>query len=943
MKPNNLYVGIDLGTTNSVLATINFKLNGDAVSKVVDIKRPCSIFATSSSETKFATDKKATLPSYVYYREENNYEPLVGNFAKDQYPLRPHLVAKSIKSQMGKPFAEGLSPDIPDKTPAQISSNILKHMLNSVSETYRCKITDAVITVPANFDSAMCKATKDAAELAGIRVKNADGSQRPILLSEPNAVIYDLINQIHNGELPNHILDLEQKKNVLVFDLGGGTLDITMHEIKRRDTNSDVLKVNEIATNRYTLLGGDDFDEEIAKVMYERYLKQYAKHPEAISDLQKAKKIIMAQLRAYAELLKLDLSEQCTNNYISESNWSFDDDEDEEITFSVGGNMGGIGYSYDDTFTKEEIETILSSFMAEELNFNDYKNLDKITNTRNIIYPILDVLKKAYDKMNMENVIVDAVIVNGGMSKFYMVTDRLKKFFGLEPIVALDPDQSVARGAAVYHYYLHKYEELQDDMKQFDETDTTANQTTSNVSVSNSLKQVEKEVKTNIPTIPKLAIEWGNSILNDSLYLGAKNGAVSMIIPTGAELPYTSKVMTGFQIEAGQNKIVIPIKSKNLDGTYRTISSGNITFKNNYPNGAFVAFIIQMERNKVITMNAWTSTDANGLNKMEEGFVEIAIDNCEHSNIKSKFVAPRGSVLEPKAEINNMLQLFQSQASCKNKQVKNTISKRISSNISSICNAGNKEDFAEPILNTLRTVQNEDARQRLFTIARKLGPAWNETQKSKLAKICMTQLHAELNGLSMGGPRVSTNNQAIYTLGICATKEELKMLSSLHNKNKYYQACLYTHAKTKTDIKWLLQQFEKDLKQAKRKLANNLQFSSYAIGVALRNDDVQIVDTKTKENVVKNLIEVINTGNLTTDELNSSMLAIGWICDQRQNNDINAKLIKDALDIIRNVYYYYPFLIIKNCTRMQELVDKMLSGTCLNEDEEQFLLTKLEF
>ena len=114
---NKLHVGIDLGTTNSVLATINFKLNGDAVSKVVDIKRPSTIFNTTSSEAKFSTEKKATLPSYVYYREENNYEPLVGDFAKSQYPLRSHLVAKSIKSQMGKPVAQGLSPDIPDKTP----------------------------------------------------------------------------------------------------------------------------------------------------------------------------------------------------------------------------------------------------------------------------------------------------------------------------------------------------------------------------------------------------------------------------------------------------------------------------------------------------------------------------------------------------------------------------------------------------------------------------------------------------------------------------------------------------------------------------------------------------------------------------------------------------------------------------------------------------------
>ena len=174
---NDLCVGIDLGTTNSVLATINVKQNGDAVSKVVEIPRAVDIYSTVSAEAKLSSQKKPTLPSCVYYREEKNFEPLVGDFAKIQYPLRPHLVAKSIKSQMGKPDTEGLSADIPDKTPAKVSSRILNHLLRNAEKIYKCQISDAVITVPANFDSVMCKATRDAAELAGIKVKNEDGSE----------------------------------------------------------------------------------------------------------------------------------------------------------------------------------------------------------------------------------------------------------------------------------------------------------------------------------------------------------------------------------------------------------------------------------------------------------------------------------------------------------------------------------------------------------------------------------------------------------------------------------------------------------------------------------------------------------------------------------------------------------------------------------------------
>ncbi len=810
---NDLCVGIDLGTTNSVLATINEKANGDIVSKVVEIPREIDMFVAMAGDAKLTTTKKPTLPSCIYYRQEKNYEPLVGDFAKMQYPLRPHLVAKSIKSQMGKPVAEGLSLDIPDKTPAEISSRILKHMLKEVNRIYRCEITDAVITVPANFDSAMCKATRDAAELAGIKVKNLDGTERPVLLSEPNAVIYDLINQVHNGEISNRILDLSEQRKVLVFDLGGGTLDITMHEIKRRKDNSDVLKVNEIATNRYTLLGGDDFDEEIAKVMYERYLKQFQKYPEIVLKLRQNEKVIMPQLRVYAEYLKLELNERCGDEF--DSGW---DDPEDEIEIPIGGAMGGIGYAYDDTFTQEEVENILSTFMASELSYHDYKRIDKISNTRNIIYPILDVLKKASDKLQTPDITVDAVIVNGGMSKFYMVTDRLKEFFGFEPIVALDPDQAVARGAAVYHYYLHKYEEMQDDMKMLG--DEMSHETVKEISEKVAFENTNNVIKTSDrtvnqeelvlkpkavekPIIPNMAIQWGNTILNDCLYLGVKNGAVHEIIPTGTELPYTSPVMTGFKVEPGQNMIAIPIKSQNIDGSYRIIANGNISFKKHYNDGAFVAFMIHMGSNKVITMKAWTSKDKEGNDKIEEGYVEIAIDNSEKSKIKSKFVAPSGSKLQPKAEINSMLQLCQNFEKCRNKNEKSKISKKLSSCVSNICNAGNKDKFADVVLEALSDLSSEEARQRLFVIARKVGTEWNEIQKRKLASICMAQINADINGFSIGGAKVSTNIQAVYTLSICATIEQLNRLEALHGFSRYVQACLYTHAKTRTDLQWL--------------------------------------------------------------------------------------------------------------------------------------------
>lgn len=677
---NELCVGIDLGTTNSVLATVNIKPNGDAVSKVIDIPRAVDRYSIGNG-TKFQMKKSPTLPSCVYYNEEDRYKAIVGDFAKARYSLRPHLVAKSIKSQMGKKEADGLSPEIPDKTPSEISARILSHMLRSAEKICRTKIDDAIITVPANFDSLMCQATRDAAEIAGIKVRNADETERPILLSEPNAVIYDFINQVKNGEISNTILDLNSPKYVLVFDLGGGTLDITLHEIAKRVDHQDVLKVDEIATNRYTLLGGDDFDKKIAETMFERYLNSYRNHPDVITKLKHEEKTVMPQMLAYAESLKIDLSMSKSEEFAS-SGW---DDDDEEDMFNVGGNISSTGYAYDDSFTTAEIEEILQPFMGNGLVFNDYMRLNEVMKThgtKNIILPILDVLDKAAKKLGKDELRIDAVLMNGGMSRFYMVVNRLKSFFGIDPIVALDPDQAVARGAAIYHYYLHRYEALKDDMKMIGiqsavqrNADARDRLSEKAFPLRNALNsQDEKEVLKKKPVTmasmahtdslhssadvyAKIGIQWGNTILNDSLYLGMKNDSQVEIIPTGTSLPYTSELMKGFFLSPGTNRIAVPIKSRNLDGSFRTIARGNILFEGQYPDGAYVAFSILMNTNKVITMQAWTCQDREANHILDSGRTEISISDDMNLKKKNKILPQSGTRLNPIAELYSLEQL----------------------------------------------------------------------------------------------------------------------------------------------------------------------------------------------------------------------------------------------------------------------------------------------
>ncbi len=923
-EPNNVFLGIDLGTTNSVAAFANPKKNGQIISKVIELPRPSAMYNTPTGETRLTTSKHPTISSSVYYRMENGYKAIVGEYAKQQYSLRPHLVSKSIKSQMGNPVAEGLSPDVPDKTPSEISARILGFIREGVSKTMHGDVTEAVITVPANFDTAMCKATLDAAKLAGFKVRNDDGSEKPVLLPEPKAVLYDLVNQINNGEFPNVLLDLTEKKRILVFDLGGGTLDITLHDVAEKN---EVMKIEDIAANRYTRLGGDDFDEELAKAMYENYLKKYSRNPEVVSVISQNKdNVVMPVFRTYAENLKIEMNEE-EHNY-SFSQW--DDSDGDDKIFDVGGPVGGIGYAYDDSFTRERCEEILSVFMANELHYDDYKNLDRITNTNNIIYPILDVLKKASDKLGVTDIKVDAVVVNGGMSKFYMVVKRLKEFFGFEPIAELDPDLAVARGAAVYHYYLKKHEELKNDMKLIG---TTADST---------------KTETNVRNTPRI-IEIGKNINNDSLYLGVKNGVknnVHEIIPASVELPYTSEVMTGFRIEPGNNRIFIPIKSRNNNGTYRTIAKGNITFNRRFKDSMFVSFRVQMGINKIITMNAWTSSDEYGVNKIDEGTAEIVIDNSEQSNAGSKVIPPKGSILDPKAEIETLKKLYRNFEKNNNQLVKSGMSKRISACVSNIESAGNKDSFAEVILRELEETRSEVFRARLFYLARKLGDTWSASEKKKLSKKCMEQIAAPcLRGEPSIGKKTSADNEAIYTLCICGNSNQLHSLEQLHDIKQYRQACIYTHGKTGSEMKWLVDQLFADIRKAKNSTENSLQFSAYAIGTALRKDAEKrnVISAKEEVQIVKKLCSAIESGRLKFESLVSCIIALGCICDQRTGvSEIDVNTINKVLNVLTNLEDYCREPDLSKTMKSANIAKKMVKGESLNFDEEQFLLEKIE-
>jgi len=962
---NDLCVGIDLGTTNSVLATVNIRPNGNIVSKVVDLDRAVDMY-NAGAGAKFMLKKSPILPSCVYYNDEKNYQPIVGDFAKGRYPLRPYLVAKSIKSQMGNEFVEGLSSNIRDKTPAEVSSRILEHMLRNAAKIYHLeRIDDAVITVPANFDFIMRQATLKAAELAGIKIRKADGSPRQILLSEPRAVIYDFINQVRNGEIADQILDLSSKKNVMVFDLGGGTLDITLHEISRREDAPEILKVQDIATNRYTLLGGDDFDLCLAKAMFQNYLKQYAAHADIVQKIRNEEKGVMSQLLNYAENLKLEVSAQKSDAFGGDnSGWWEDEGED----FAVGGNIGTTGYAYSDNFTAAQLEDIWKDFMGDELQFDDYKNLNAITENygkqKNIILPILDVLNKAGQKLGSDNVKVDAVIMNGGMSRFYMIINRLKKFFGFEPIVALDPDQAVARGAAVYHYFIHKYDkELANEVQ--DES------------------LVEKSIK--LPSPPPLAytkqstrpnflthrtfssnrqitaadrsigVVFGNNILNESFYLVTFGGNYEEIIPAGKELPYTSNRFTGFRLPPGKNVISVPIARCEADGNYKIIAKGNISFPERYSRmkeDIFVTFSIFMDEDKIIRMDAATCRDERGLELMDHGTTEIAIATGFDKGVKTKLIARFGGRVNPRAQLNAIRNLCRNVDDAfrrRNKDANVKFSATLKLNVNTIISATNHKDFAEPLLQMLDDAKNtreESFKLRCVIIARKIGADWTPQQKRRLARICIYLLDEELYnpGINLGRPqglKMNTKIQAVYALSMCGSDDDINLLVNLHNNEKFRMANLFTHAITKTEVDWIYYEFKKDCaKVLSGSPTSAIQISAHALGVAFKVDGRPTNSSIRRETIITDLCNVIRSRNLNNVEISVCILAIGMICDRRAVNNLAQSAFDDAEKLLSDLNNIYDENFVELFNKAQDVAQKMIQGGELSAEEEESLLMK---
>ena len=344
-------IGIDLGTTNSCVSVIE---GGEAVV----IPNP---------------EGARTTPSIVGFTKAG--ERLIGQVAKRQAVTNPDRTVISIKRHMGTDYKVNI--DGKSYTPQEISAMILQKLKSDAESYLGTKVTEAVITVPAYFTDAQRQATKDAGKIAGLDVKR--------IINEPTAAAL------------SYGIDKENDQKVLVYDLGGGTFDVSI--IEMGDGVQEVL-----ATAGNNRLGGDDFDKRIIDWMVSEFKKSSG------IDLS-SDKMAMQRLKESAEKAKIELSGVATSSI--------------NLPFITADATG-----------PKHLDLTLTRAKFDEL-------------TADLVEQTMVPTRQALSDSGLEISQINKVLLVGGSTRIPAVQEAVKKFIGKDPFKGINPDECVAMGAAI--------------------------------------------------------------------------------------------------------------------------------------------------------------------------------------------------------------------------------------------------------------------------------------------------------------------------------------------------------------------------------------------------------------------------------------------------------------------------------------------------------------
>ncbi|MDE0018872.1 MAG: Hsp70 family protein [Candidatus Poribacteria bacterium] len=423
---NDICIGIDLGTTNSVMAWGRIDSDGPIQANVIDIP----MLAADG------TVKKAPLlPSCIYFDDVEN-RPIVGEYGKYLIGKEAERVVKSIKLKMGEHKREKIGSVY--YTAPEISTRILSQLKESAKQTFFRNIPfpdNVVIAVPASFEPKMRKATKTAGEYGGL-FKNVT------LVDEPVAVLHDFNNRLHKSDIPDRF-DFSSSKTILVFDLGGGTLDVTLSTVEYGQNSYDLEVFDIVKPKRCVMIAGNNFDQKLSKFLLKKYME---KRPTALDISKQEMRYLESKFLLHAEEAKIDLSNQSELSKL----FSSEELDPESICAEIE-----IEAYEDELFIHElklsEYKKCVESLLAPGRELKDVDQFNPELDPKDIIDPILEVLKQAQVNLNLDAPPKpDAVLLNGSMAKLPMIQERLETFFGFAPDPVGDSDLAIARGAIIW-------------------------------------------------------------------------------------------------------------------------------------------------------------------------------------------------------------------------------------------------------------------------------------------------------------------------------------------------------------------------------------------------------------------------------------------------------------------------------------------------------------
>ena len=883
----NLYYGIDLGTTNSAIAYGYVDSNKKVTTQVCKINR---------YGREGGIEAKETLPSVVYYKydmKKNCYNPIIGDFAKNQFGKKYGSVMKSVKNYMGELVTLPLDEKIDDKRPQDVSAKILNHLVLGIKEKLTLAETpkNVIITIPASFDPDQRRATLEAAEIAGINVKDKNGNYlENILLSEPKAVIYNIANMISNKEIPLNVLDFSEKKNVLVFDLGGGTLDVALYRVyDNKEFNFPI--IDELAIGRYTQIGGDSFDKVLSKKLVDDFIEYNGCSPDDV-DLDELTQLMESR----AEFLKLELSDKVFNAKFAGSQVS----DDEEFEISEMDIYKGM--EFEDYLTKSDIEKVYEPILARHLSLNDINRIEKLVSDedmKNIVFPVLDVLAKY--KRGGHDLKIDAVVLNGGMTKFYLIKDRIKELFNIDPITVNDPDLAVAKGAAFFQYCSEKVNFLEKIQNTPSILDSVKEK--KNIVELNNLKNFEKEIdiitnnQSSTSKSSATPLTLGNVIVNETINLGLTKGHAKLLVKEGTKLPIKDIKLENLVIPVNTKEIELPIYLGNEPRTdsphMRKINTRKIVLNKTYAPGTPITLNLTIDENKNLYFNGYV-----GDNQYERISVIMETTKSNNNEKASKIVSTDSKELNIGTEMETLRTSAVILEDIKKRYngVKKTtyINSRfndakfkIDQTKTDIINSTNKEKFENAIIDELGKLENHRLLKGiLFDLGSQIYDSMSTNGKKNFVKAYENMLCLEYMLNNYNKDNITKAIIALERIGETNKEKEIEKLLDKSAARNYHENLARALAKISKYNKKIITNF---LTISVESLEINPYI--YGIGETFNTDEMLYLEESTINAILERLLKILKQKRANRDMALTAMIKIFKNLEE-QKYDIDERLFK---------------------------------------------------